>query len=110
MAFDCNSTSRSARGSSWSLNNSSTHQISVAIVAKARMKKMTAVSMVSDPDVGELANHQNAHALGNDGVRQEFTAHRIRVKQLDVLRLEDPETQGDHQRHAAKQSGGKALL
>src|SRR5947209_2550232 len=88
MAFDCSSSRRSPSGSSWFLNSSVTHHTSVAMVANANRKNTEEVSTISShPDIGDLADHQNAHALRNDGVGQKFAAGRIGIQQPDVLRL-----------------------
>src|SRR4029453_7179054 len=95
--------SRSPSGSSWLLNNSNAHHTRVAMVANANKKNTAEVSTImSHPDIGDPADHQNAHTLGNDGVSQKLAAGRIRVEEPDVLRLENPEAERNHQRHGAE--------
>src|SRR5436190_5021082 len=102
IALDCSSSRRSLSGSSWFLNISIRHHMMVAMVAKASRKNIAEVSTItSHPDIGDLADHQNAHTFGNDGVGQKLAARGIGVQQPDVLRFQDPEAERDHQRHTA---------
>ena len=66
---------------------------------RRRKMRLTAHAFITS-DIGDLADHQDADDLRNDGVGQKLAARLVRVQQPDVLRLEDPEAEPHHDRHA----------
>src|SRR5215472_3352207 len=109
-ACDCSPSNRSPSGSSWVRNTSTLVHTSRLSVAPVNRKKRMLVTMPSYLDVGDLADHQNAHDLRTDRVREKLAAHRIGPQQPHILRLQNPEPDADHQRQAAQQARRKPLL
>src|SRR5260370_14812203 len=106
IACDCNPSKRSLNGSSSAPKSSNAvpkSKLSVAPVNRKRSRSFTIIiSLSSYLDVCQLANHQNAHDLRTDRIREEFDAHRIRPQYPHIFRLQHPEPNAHHQRHPAQ--------
>src|ERR1017187_1899402 len=115
IACDCSPSSRSLNGSSCARNSSMPVHSSRQSVAPVNRNRRMSVTITISPsssylDVGQLANHQNAHNLRTDRIREKLDAHRIGPQQPHILRFQNPESDAHYQRQAAQQAGGKPLL
>src|SRR5215472_12390464 len=105
-ACDCNSSRRSPRGSSWCWKISKPLQRRSERVAPAARKNRILVSIgASYLDIRHFPDHQDTDDLRTDRIREEFRPDRIGPEQPDILRLEDPKAEPDHQRKTTQQSG-----